>query len=110
MRGSFACSDTDADSPTLARNDHPRDAYKQVVELPAHDLTIAQLFEIIASALPDSWQIAVLPGRAIMYPDNRRDYPSVWRYYRGDQILNVEPEIGEAEDIPEEPDAEGDED
>ena len=86
------------------------DAYKQVVELPAHDLTIAQLFEIIASALPDSWQIAVLPGRAIMYPDNRRDYPSVWRYYRGDQILNVEPEIGEAEDIPEEPDAEGDED
>ncbi|MFE4357556.1 Eco29kI family restriction endonuclease [Kitasatospora sp. NPDC056800] len=85
------------------------DAYKKIVELPGDELTIAQLFAITAAALPNNWQIAVLPGRAILYPDNRHNYPSVWRYYRGDEILDVEPEIGAAEDIPEEPDTESDE-
>ncbi|MEV7849073.1 GIY-YIG nuclease family protein [Streptomyces cyaneofuscatus] len=80
-------------------------AYKREVEIPDGELTIAQLLELIAGSLPAEWQIAVLPGRVIMYPDNRRDYPSVWRYYRGAQILDVEPEIGEVGEIPEEPDA-----
>ncbi|CAM5485316.1 hypothetical protein SATRM34S_03432 [Streptomyces atroolivaceus] len=36
--------------------------------------------------------------------------PSVWRYYRGAQILDVEPEIGEVGEIPEEPDTAEDDD
>ncbi|MFF3413415.1 GIY-YIG nuclease family protein [Streptomyces sp. NPDC002698] len=85
-------------------------AYKKEIQVPETDLTIAQLFELIAINLPEEWQITVLPGRAIMYPDNRRNYPSAWRYYRGGQVLDVEPEIGEAGEIPEEPDAVDDED
>ncbi|TXL84601.1 Eco29kI family restriction endonuclease [Streptomyces sp. IB2014 016-6] len=85
-------------------------AYKREVEIPDHELTIAQMLGLIARSLPTEWQIAVLPGRVIMYPDNRRDYPSVWRYYRGEQILDVEPEIGEVGEIPEEPDAVEDDD
>lgn len=77
------------------------DAYKAVIEVPESP-TISRLFEIIAAALPESWQISLLPGRAIMYPDNRRTYPSVWRYYRGDQIFDVDPEIEEAGEIPDE--------
>ncbi|MCG3042008.1 Eco29kI family restriction endonuclease [Streptomyces sp. S1A] len=76
-------------------------AYKTIVEVP-REPTISRLFEVIAAALPGNWQIALLPGRAIMYPDNQRTYPSVWRYYRGEQILDVEPEIEEAGEIPEE--------
>ncbi|MBO1414619.1 Eco29kI family restriction endonuclease [Streptomyces sp. FH025] len=84
-------------------------AYKAEVELPLSDMTVAQLFSIIAAALPDDWQIAVLPGRVIMYPDGRRDYPSVWRYYRGTQVIDVQPEIDENGEIPEEDNADGDE-
>ncbi|MFB7483097.1 GIY-YIG nuclease family protein [Streptomyces anulatus] len=85
-------------------------AYKKEIQVPETDLTVAQLFELIAINLPEEWQITVLPGRAIMYPDNRRNYPSAWRYYRGGQVRDVEPEIGEAGEIPEEPDAVDDED
>ncbi|MFV2117194.1 GIY-YIG nuclease family protein [Streptomyces sp. Act-28] len=85
-------------------------AYKREIQIPETDLTVDQLFGLIARNLPEEWQITVLPGRAIMYPDNRRTYPSAWRYYRGGQVLDVEPEIGEAGEIPEEPDAIGDED
>ncbi|GAA3616833.1 Eco29kI family restriction endonuclease [Streptomyces chitinivorans] len=76
-------------------------AYKAIVEVPQGP-TISRLFGIIAAALPENWQIALLPGRAIMYPDNQRAYPSVWRYYRGEQVLDAEPEIEEAGEIPEE--------
>lgn len=76
-------------------------AYKAVVNVPENP-TINDLFQMIAGALPETWQIALLPGRAIMYPDGRRSYPSVWRYYRGDQVLDVEPEIEEAGEIEEE--------
>ncbi|MET7494120.1 hypothetical protein [Streptomyces sp900116325] len=64
--------------------------------------TVSRLFEIIAAALPENWQIALLPGRAIMYPDGQRTYPSVWRYYRGEKVLDVNPEIEEAGEIPQE--------
>ncbi|MDG9692426.1 Eco29kI family restriction endonuclease [Streptomyces albogriseolus] len=76
-------------------------AYKAIVEVPETP-TISQLFELIAAALPEEWQISLLPGRAIMYDDSPRTYPSVWRYYRGTQILDVEPEIEEAGEILEE--------
>ncbi|MFI0233519.1 Eco29kI family restriction endonuclease [Streptomyces sp. NPDC017086] len=79
-------------------------AYKGTIQVPETDLTVDQLFALIARSLPEEWQIAVLPGRAILYPDNGRTYPSAWRYYRGGQVLDVEPEIGEAGEIPEEPD------
>ncbi|MGW6291371.1 GIY-YIG nuclease family protein [Streptomyces sp. NPDC055058] len=85
-------------------------AYKREIQIPDTDLTVDQLFGLIARNLPEEWQITALPGRAIMYPDNRRAYPSAWRYYRGRQVLEVEPEIGEAGEIPEEPDAVDDED
>jgi hypothetical protein len=46
--------------------------------------------------------LARITARAIMYPDNRRTYPSVWRYYRSDQIFDVDPEIEEAGEISDE--------
>ncbi|MGW7208691.1 Eco29kI family restriction endonuclease [Streptomyces sp. NPDC054837] len=77
------------------------DTYKTLVDVPDR-LTVNNLFEIIAAALPGNWQIALLPGRAIMYPDGQRAYPSVWRYYRSRQVLDVDPEIEEAGEILEE--------
>ncbi|MDT9680651.1 Eco29kI family restriction endonuclease [Streptomyces sp. TRM76323] len=85
-------------------------AYKREIQIPETELTVDQLFGLISGNLPEEWQITVLPGRVIMYPDNRRTYPSAWRYYRGEQVIDVEPEIGEAGEIPEEPDAVDDED
>lgn len=84
------------------------DTYKRVVDVPDNP-TITHLFGIIAAVLPETWQIALLPGRAIMYPDERRDYPSVWRYYRGEQVLDVEPTIEEAGEITEEEEHDADE-
>lgn len=63
------------------------------VSVPDVDLSAGDLFSIIGGTITDEWQIAVLHGYAIMYPEGQRDYPSAWRYYRNGSVVDVEPEI-----------------
>ncbi|MFJ8857044.1 GIY-YIG nuclease family protein [Streptomyces sp. NPDC102451] len=77
------------------------------VGVPEGELTAGDLFSLIGETLTEQWQIAVLHGYAIMYPEGERNYPSAWRYYRMGQVVDVDPEIDqEHAEIIEEDDAE----
>ncbi|WP_211257290.1 MULTISPECIES: Eco29kI family restriction endonuclease [Actinoalloteichus] len=64
-------------------------------------LSIDQVFRLTTAALPEDWQITILPGRAIMYPEPRI-YPSALSYYRRGAATEVTPQYGEAGLITEE--------
>ncbi|MGW7050800.1 GIY-YIG nuclease family protein [Streptomyces sp. NPDC054887] len=77
------------------------------VNVPDVELSAGDLFALIGEAITGQWQIAVLHGYVIMYPEGERDYPSAWRYYRNSQVIDVEPEIDqERAEILEEEDGE----
>ncbi|MFC9602343.1 GIY-YIG nuclease family protein [Streptomyces niveus] len=77
------------------------------VSVPDVELSTGDLFSLVANTITDQWQIAVLHGYVIMYPEGERDYPSAWRYYRGGQAVDVVPEIDqEHAEITEEADTE----
>ncbi|MCY0958521.1 MULTISPECIES: Eco29kI family restriction endonuclease [unclassified Streptomyces] len=81
---------------------------KVAIALPDSDITADGVFELVAKALPDSWQISALMGYTIMYDDRHTDYASAWRYYRGDEVLEAQPAAKAADDADE--DSEDDED
>ncbi|HEY1176221.1 Eco29kI family restriction endonuclease [Streptomyces ossamyceticus] len=61
------------------------------VSVPEYEMTADGVFELVARALPQSWQISALMGYVIMYDNRGRDYPSAWRYYRGDEVIDAQP-------------------
>ncbi|MEU3740139.1 GIY-YIG nuclease family protein [Streptomyces sp. NPDC032198] len=65
----------------------------RVVHVPGGGLTADQLFSLVASAIDEEWQIVVLHGYVIMYPDVMRQYPSARRYYRDGAQFDVTPEV-----------------
>ena len=65
-------------------------------------MTGHDLFTLISRNLPAGWQISALMGYVIMYPDNNADYPSAFRYYRGNEVLNTVPVLQPAGKIQDE--------
>ncbi|MDX3388264.1 GIY-YIG nuclease family protein [Streptomyces niveiscabiei] len=78
------------------------------VAVPEFEMTANGVFELVARALPSSWQISALMGYVIMYDDRDTEYASAWRYYRGDEVLEAQPASKAAGDVDE--DSEEDED
>lgn len=73
------------------------------VTVPEEEMTADQAFRFVSQHMPEGWQISALVGWAIMYKDNQRTYPSAFRYYRTDGVVEQEPETrkpnkGELED------------
>lgn len=63
------------------------------VTVPEANLSAGEILEIIGKAITEKWQIAVLHGYVIMYPEGQRGYPSAWRYYRKGIKQEAIPEI-----------------
>ncbi|MEU4284376.1 MULTISPECIES: Eco29kI family restriction endonuclease [Nocardiopsis] len=73
------------------------------VALKESDLSASDVLSMIGQSLSEKWQIAVLHGYVIMYPDRNRNYPSAWRYYRDGGIQEVIPQVDQDQsEIPEE--------
>lgn len=66
------------------------------------DMTASDAFSLISRSLPAPWQVTVLPGYVIMYPDNNRTYHSARRYYRGAEVADVVPVFAAPGEIKEE--------
>lgn len=54
--------------------------------------TVNQVLAQIATAVGSEWQITAFPGYVTMYPAVTH-YPSAWRYYIGDRVVDQEPEF-----------------
>jgi hypothetical protein len=65
--------------------------------VPHDGLSADEAFQLISEALPEAWQIAVLMGYVIMYPDSPAEYKSAWRYYRSGRVAETEPEASPEE-------------
>ncbi|WP_354387404.1 Eco29kI family restriction endonuclease [Streptomyces atratus] len=76
------------------------------VEAPATTLTADDAFRLIASHLPEGWQVTALMGYVIMYRDHQRDYASAFRYYHGDEVHDADPKLKAAGKIEEDAEAE----
>jgi hypothetical protein len=80
---------------------------QRLVTIPEANMTADSVFRLIATEIPDSWQIVALMGYVIMYDDSPREYPSAWHYYRGAESFETAPEaeppgpIDEAEEADE---------
>ncbi|MFY7064675.1 Eco29kI family restriction endonuclease [Nocardiopsis changdeensis] len=70
--------------------------------IPRADPSAGEIFSIIGKAITQEWQISLLHGYAIMYPEGKKDYPSAWRYYRDGNPVDVDPQVDQAHEIAEE--------
>ncbi|CAM3962060.1 caspase family protein [Kibdelosporangium persicum] len=61
------------------------------VELPAREAPVHEVFQCIAAALGDSWQLTAFPGYVILYQENVI-YPAAFRCYRGETVIEQVPE------------------
>lgn len=73
--------------------------YRRAAELHKHqvsvdrgDMTVDEIFRLLATSLPFGWKISALVGWSIMYDDGDRKYPSAFRYYRPDGVVEQKPE------------------
>ncbi|BAJ29591.1 MULTISPECIES: GIY-YIG nuclease family protein [Kitasatospora] len=73
---------------------------KRVIQVSADRMTADEVFRLISAEMPDGWQIAALMGYVIMYDDSPAHYKSAWRYYRGGQVVDAEPEAESVSDEP----------
>ncbi|MFJ4874459.1 GIY-YIG nuclease family protein [Streptomyces sp. NPDC088745] len=73
------------------------------VSVPDGPMTADQAFRLVATCLPEGWQVAALMGYVIMYRDSQADYASAWRYYRGLDVHDAQPKLKPAGKIKEEP-------
>lgn len=72
------------------------------VTIPGSNPSAGEIFSIISNSITGKWQISVLHGYAIMYPEGNEDYPSALRYYRIGQPVDVDPQLDKAHEIAEE--------
>lgn len=70
-----------------------------VITVPDTDLTADQVFHLIATSLPEPWQVVALPGYVVMYPDSPAEYASASRYYRGVERFDATPVVDESENL-----------
>ncbi|MGW1169952.1 Eco29kI family restriction endonuclease [Streptomyces sp. NPDC002550] len=68
--------------------------YKRaLVSWPSSTLTMDEALRFLAAHLPREWQIVAFMGYVIMYQDHRVQYPSGFRYYRGSEVLDRDPQL-----------------
>jgi hypothetical protein len=60
---------------------------------PSSTLTMDEALRFLAPHLPADWQIVAFMGYVIMYRDKGVEYPSGFRYYRGSDVLDRDPEL-----------------
>lgn len=65
---------------------------KTFVTVPKGDMTIDEAFRFVIKHLSGKWQICALLGWAIMYDDAPATYPSAWRIYQPDKVVEQEPQ------------------
>ncbi|MFF3178877.1 GIY-YIG nuclease family protein [Rhodococcus pyridinivorans] len=78
--------------PYNFRYEEPPNSAITQIDVPHTCLSASEALRIVSAVLPDSWQITALMGYVIMYQDAPSEYKSAWRYYRGGEIIDVEPE------------------
>lgn len=64
----------------------------RLVAAPKGDMTVDEAFRFIAQNLSGGWQISALVGWAIMYDDGHKAYPSAFRYYRPNEVVEQKPQ------------------
>lgn len=83
--------------PYNFRYAEPPDSSSTFVQVSYARMSASDAFLLVSESLPDSWQITVLMGYVIMYPDSPSEYKSAWRYYRGGNVIETEPEAAPLE-------------
>ncbi|WP_433221949.1 hypothetical protein [Microtetraspora malaysiensis] len=64
----------------------------RLITLPERGMTVDETFRLIAPHLTDKWQISALVGWTIMYNDDYKYYPSAFRYYRPNEVVEQKPQ------------------
>lgn len=71
-----------------ARKQHEKTYAAIDVELSVTEMAADDLFRLVSSLLPEPWQITVLPGYVVMYPERLRS-ESARRYYRRGEVVTA---------------------
>lgn len=69
------------------------------VTVPSANMSVDETFRFIAEHMDETWKISALVGWTIMYPDNKRSYPSAFRYYHSNgTVTDATPRTKQAQE------------